>query len=126
MPGGTGACWSPGTGTSRPWRPPGTQVVLLRADRLDDQAREAGARLDIDWLAVPFTRCMVDNAALRPAGAHHTERVPPQSRPTDGQVRTCPACGRVYWPGGHVRRMQARLAAWQGTVDAAPREGQAS
>ncbi|HET6972195.1 MAG TPA: Mut7-C RNAse domain-containing protein, partial [Phenylobacterium sp.] len=23
----------------------------------------------------------------------------------------CPACGRAYWPGGHVRRMEARLHA---------------
>src|SRR5262249_53667807 len=28
-------------------------------------------------------------------------------------LRVCPECGRLYWPGGHVRHMQQRLAAWQ-------------
>ena len=26
-----------------------------------------------------------------------------------GPLQLCPACDRLYWPGGHVRRMLARL-----------------
>jgi hypothetical protein len=43
-------------------------------------------------------------------------RVPERSRAAGGPLRVCPECGRLYWPGGHVRRMQQRLAAWQQEV----------
>ena len=95
--------------------PARARVVFLRPDGLDAQAHALRKAMDLDWRLAPFTRCMVDNAVLRPAGPHHLERVPPASRErAGGTVRICPACGRIYWPGGHVRRMSARLAAWQG------------
>ena len=28
---------------------------------------------------------------------------------TQQDYRACPACGRIYWPGTHVRRMKKRL-----------------
>lgn len=30
-----------------------------------------------------------------------------------GPVTACPDCGRIYWPGSHVRRMRARLDCWR-------------
>ena len=39
-------------------------------------------------------------------------QVPSASRAVGGPVQLCPDCGRLYWPGGHVRRMLARLAEW--------------
>lgn len=37
-----------------------------------------------------------------------------RARALGGPVRACPACGRLYWPGSHVRRMRAKLARWRG------------
>jgi hypothetical protein len=69
--------------------------------------------LGIDWQRAPFTRCLVDNALLRAAEPHHAEQVPPSSRSLANPLRLCPTCGRLYWPGGHVRRMQHRLSLWK-------------
>lgn len=99
--------------------PGGAAVVLLGGERaggeggLDAHARALRAGLGLDWQLAPFTRCLVDNAPLRPATAEEAEpRVPESARAAGGPFRTCPACGRLYWPGSHVRRMAARLAAW--------------
>jgi hypothetical protein len=86
-------------------------VVLLREDRLEDQAKALSAVLPIDWRRAPFSRCIVDNAALREAGPEEVGRMPESARALGGPFRACPACGRVYWPGSHVKRLGARLDA---------------
>lgn len=82
------------------------RVVWLEANDLEAQVAELGARLDIDWLCRPFSRCLVCNVPLEPA----TEPPPPGA---EGPTWRCPDCRRLYWDGSHVRRMRARLAAWQ-------------
>jgi len=89
-------------------------VLLLAARDLDHNARELREVLGVDWQHAPFTRCLVDNTVLEAAEQHHREHVPPSSRRVTEPLRLCPTCGRLYWPGGHVRRMQRRLAGWQG------------
>lgn len=81
-------------------------VLLLAGHKLDENARQLRTVLGVDWLHAPFTRCLLDNAVLGAAKPAHAEQVPPMSRQAGGPLRACPACGRVYWPGGHVRRMQ--------------------
>jgi uncharacterized protein len=90
-------------------------VLLLAGRDLDGNAGELRDVLGVDWQHAPFTRCLVDNAALEAAEEHDAARVPPASRSLAGPLRLCPICRRVYWPGGHVRRMQRRLAQWQGS-----------
>jgi uncharacterized protein len=89
-------------------------VLLVPGNGIDKAARALRAALDIDWQHAPFTRCIVDNAPLEAAPPCSVARVPERSRTAGGPLRVCPECGRLYWPGGHVRRMQQRLAAWQG------------
>ena len=88
-------------------------AVVLPANGVDAQARALKRALDIDWELAPFTRCLVDNARLRTAGADEIARLPPRTRRLSGPFMVCPACGRLYWPGSHVRRMRARLARWR-------------
>lgn len=88
-------------------------VVLVRGDSIDEAARALRIALDIDWQYAPFTRCVVDNRPLEVAPRYLATRVPERSRAAGGPLRVCPECGRLYWPGSHVRRMQQRLAAWQ-------------
>ena len=88
-------------------------VLLVRGNGIDEAARALRAALDIDWQHAPFTRCIVDNRPLEAAPRNSTARVPERSRAAGDPLRMCPECGRLYWSGGHVRRMQQRLAAWQ-------------
>jgi uncharacterized protein with PIN domain len=95
----------------------GLPVVTLTSEGLDGAARELSQRLRIDWLHAPFSRCLVDNARLEPAGAADLARIPEQARLGPGPIVVCPACRRVYWPGSHVRRMRARLERLQRAGD---------
>jgi hypothetical protein len=92
-------------------RPTQARVFLLEND-FDKDAAILKRELDVDWLHDPFTRCVVDNTLLKPAGPADIERTPPESRRVGEPLRVCPRCGRVYWPGSHVRRMRSRLEAW--------------
>ena len=88
-------------------------VVLLPGNGIDEAARPLRIALGIDWQHAPFTRCLVDNQLLEAAPLCSATRVPERSRAPGGPLQVCPECGRLYWPGGVVRRMQQRLAAWQ-------------
>jgi uncharacterized protein len=77
------------------------RVVLLSAQTLDEQARDLRERLALDWLHDPFSRCLLCNSPLREAPA-----------PRGELRRYCPHCDKLYWEGGHVRRMRARLHRW--------------
>lgn len=89
------------------------ELVRLTAERLDAMALELGRRLGLDWLHAPFQRCLMDNAPLLPAEPADRARLPPPAQAMGDAVMRCPRCGRLYWPGSHVRRMRARLARWQ-------------
>jgi uncharacterized protein with PIN domain len=89
-------------------------VLLLGSRGMDGNARELREVLGVDWQHAPFTRCLVDNALLTAADPDDAERVPLSSRGLASPLRKCQTCGRIYWPGGHVRRMQRRLILWQG------------
>jgi uncharacterized protein len=88
-------------------------VVLVPGDGTDAAAHALHSALAIDWQRAPFTRCLIDNRLLEAAGPELARLVPERSRPGVGPLRVCPECSRLYWPGGHVRRMQQRLAGWQ-------------
>ena len=91
----------------------GVQIVLLNDDGDEAQAMALSRGLGVDWTHAPFTRCLVDNTPLRPAGDADLLRIPEQSRELPGPFRVCPCCGRVFWPGSHVRRMRAKLERWR-------------
>jgi uncharacterized protein with PIN domain len=91
----------------------GVAVHVPAAADLDALAHELGAALGLGWAEAPFTRCLVENAPLRPAAPGDLARVPAASRGLAAALKTCPECGRLYWPGSHFRRMARRLEAWR-------------
>lgn len=89
------------------------RVVVLAATDVAVQARELARRCGIDWLHRPFSRCLVDNAALAIAAHRHLQTAPPAVRANGGPFLACPGCGRTYWRGSHYRRMLRQLEEWQ-------------
>jgi uncharacterized protein len=85
-------------------------VVVLGTESFEGAARELRERLGVDWLHAPFTRCLRDNAPLIPANEEDIAKLPATARQGYGPITRCPECGRLYWPGSHVRRMRAKLA----------------
>lgn len=88
------------------------RVVHLSAGAVAAEAAVLREALGIDWQKAPFTRCLVDNTPLEAAVPAALTHVPPASRAVASPLLACPQCRRLYWPGGHVQRMQSCLAAW--------------
>jgi len=85
------------------------RAVLVEGRGAHAEAESLAAVLPIDWRLAPFSRCLVDNEPLREAAEADLARMPEESRAMPGPFRACPACGRVYWPGSHVKRLGERL-----------------
>ena len=86
-------------------------AVEIRKDAPLEQLRDVVTTLALPAPVELFTRCLLCNAELSmplPA-AEAVELLPADFRETPGPVRRCPACGKLYWHGSHVRRMRAAL-----------------
>ncbi len=90
-------------------RPNSPEVVLLDCNQEDDCFEELSARLQVNWLYKPFSRCLVCNTPLVEASAEQWERVPDGSRQRATRVLYCPTCRQLFWDGSHVKRMKERL-----------------
>ena len=88
-------------------------AAVLRGERLTELVAEITERFDIDWLARPFSRCLVCNLALSPAPPLAKSRLPADVLEMHAVINYCRQCDRLYWPGGHVRRMTRRLERWR-------------
>ncbi|MBW8812041.1 MAG: Mut7-C RNAse domain-containing protein [Caulobacterales bacterium] len=85
------------------------ESVLVKGFGVEAEAHSLSRAVVLDWEYAPFTRCVMDNAHLREATAEEVDKLPERVRSMPGPFRICPSCGRAYWPGSHVRRMEARL-----------------
>jgi uncharacterized protein with PIN domain len=82
----------------------------VRALKAEEQLREVFERFGLAERARPFTRCLHDNAPLRPvAKAAVLERLPPMVAASQDEFSTCDVCGRVFWKGSHWQRMSSVL-----------------
>jgi uncharacterized protein with PIN domain len=84
-------------------------VVLLSGDKVHEQAGYLGRMLGVDWLANPFSRCMICNTKLEVASPAAAEMAPPRVRAANLPICHCAGCGRLYWPGSHERRIRETL-----------------
>lgn len=88
-------------------------ATVLPMAGLDELAAFMKAEFGVDWLRAPFSRCLVDNASLVPAAPAQMQTVPADARRPGEPFLACPACGRVYWRGSHVKRMLANMERWR-------------
>lgn len=88
-------------------------AVLLNASLMPNCLEEVTRKLAINWLYQPFSRCMLCNTPLRTADDDEADHVPEDIRHNNNPILFCPKCQKAYWEGGHVRRMRAKLAAFQ-------------
>jgi uncharacterized protein with PIN domain len=100
-------------GKLREIRDAGTCAALLRGETLGDWVAEITPRFALDWLARPFSRCLVCNTVLQPAPELAKARLPESVRANVTPINYCRQCDKLYWPGGHVRRMLRQLEAWR-------------
>jgi len=83
-----------------------THGYYLRSTQPREQLAEVVTRFDLTRLAKPFSRCAHCNAALEQVSQNAVrEQLPERVAALQEEFLRCPGCGRVYWKGGHYRRM---------------------
>lgn len=90
-----------------------TEVIILPPHGLEGSVKVLMTHCPINWLMAPFSRCLIDNTPLGPAGDGDVQRIPADAREFGDQITTCPECKRVYWPGSHPKRMLRKMETWQ-------------
>lgn len=89
-------------------------VCLLHCSNTDDCAKTLKETLSVNWLHRPFTRCLICNTSLINIKNDATVLVPDDVR--GSPLFQCTDCSRVYWSGGHVKRMRKKLENWENSV----------
>jgi len=75
------------------------------------QLREVLDRFHLQEHIAPLTRCARCNGLIGPATPTYARgSVPGGVLREQRRFSRCNDCGQVYWPGGHLKRLRARLA----------------
>jgi uncharacterized protein with PIN domain len=85
-------------------------VRLLHCMDTDNCAKILKEKTSVNWLHQPFSRCLLCNTQLTKLENNAEVSVPEDVR--DTPLFQCPDCKRIYWSGGHVQRMRAKLEGW--------------
>ncbi|MCS6881230.1 MAG: Mut7-C RNAse domain-containing protein [Oscillochloridaceae bacterium] len=81
--------------------------AFVRATDPEAQVREVARRFGLRASARPFRRCMRCNGLTAPvAKAEIIDQLQPKTRRYYDEFWRCQDCGRIYWCGSHVKRMQ--------------------
>jgi uncharacterized protein with PIN domain len=90
-------------------------AVLLHGNRVGEQLVELRARMPLSparsqW----FSRCLICNVLLEGVGEGEARENVPEYIFFQNMtgIRSCPLCGRYYWPGSHRARMVRQLEEW--------------
>lgn len=87
-----------------------THGYCIRSALPREQLRETLRRFDLAGRLRPFTRCMADNAVLRPLPAAEAAGQVPERVARERTVFSrCPSCGRIYWRGTHWQSMKRAI-----------------
>jgi uncharacterized protein with PIN domain len=87
-----------------------THGYLVRETGPQRQAAEVVQRFDLRRSIRPFVRCLRCNASLeRVEKAQAVARVAWRTIENYDEFQACLGCGRIYWRGGHYRRMRKFL-----------------
>lgn len=82
-----------------------------------EQIVEVLRRFDLAEVIAPFTRCPACNAMLRQVKKRDIlDRLKPLTRLHYETFRQCTECEKVYWPGSHVSKLEARLERIRGRL----------
>lgn len=87
-------------------------VILLECDGLEPCAAALSARVELNWLRQPFSRCMNCNTPLIDATPQQIRSLFPDDKNHIDAAFYCPQCRQVYWDGSHVKRMRRHLTDW--------------
>ena len=91
-----------------------TDYILIKSDNAELQLKKLiNLRVLVPNPALFLSRCLDCNRPLEDISKAEVKgRVWPYVFENHDRFKTCPACGRIYWEGDHVRAMRARFEKW--------------
>jgi len=97
-------------------------AIFLHGDRIGEQMGELKGKMLLNpdpttW----FSRCLICNVVLEQARSEEARENVPEYifHQSLSAIRTCPVCGRYYWPGSHRTRMFCQLDQWGFSIETA-------
>lgn len=91
---------------------------LIRSVHHRLQLREVFARFRPENLLDPFSRCLVCNSTLVVVDKEHIIHfLEPLTQKYYHSFKKCPGCGKIYWHGSHLAKMEKTLHAVLKTLD---------
>jgi uncharacterized protein with PIN domain len=94
-----------------------------RSQMPDEQMLEVVRRFQLSSAFAPYTRCLHCNAALDSVSKSEIfSQLEPLTQIYYEDFRRCAGCGKIYWPGSHFPKLQARIAALREQLQLAPAE----
>lgn len=91
----------------------GIRYFLLESENPAEQLDAVEEHCPIREAAEPFSRCLKCNRVLSTLPRSEAkEKVPEKIYATFAEFSRCPNCGRIYWPGSHLKRMREKLKSW--------------
>jgi uncharacterized protein with PIN domain len=89
-------------------RPLASNHVFIEHDHVRQQLDQVLTTCHITSMPGPLTRCSVCNTLLSPVAKEDVgDLVPPYVFEKNNSFLRCENCGRIYWKGTHVKRMEA-------------------
>ena len=92
------------------------QVIWLKGNTTDECAKELSEKLKLNWLILPFSRCLVCNTLLVEAPKNLYDRLPSDIIRQVKPVMYCQNCDQLFWIGSHTQRMILQLQSWNTSI----------
>lgn len=90
----------------------------LRSQTPFEQTLEVLRRFDLALTLIPFSRCLLCNAALQPVRKDEVlDRLEPLTKIYYEQFRNCRGCGQIYWSGSHFDKLRDRVEKLRAAID---------
>jgi uncharacterized protein len=86
-------------------------VIFIGQDNVFDQLKVMEMLISLKTRSDPLSRCIRCNTPLVDASRLAAgQQVPEHVLFSHARFTRCPSCGRIFWPGTHVDRMDKRIS----------------
>ncbi len=85
-------------------------VFFIASEKIGEQLAALAGHFQLAQEVRFFSRCLICNTELERVSKHEVQKkVPFFTYRTQTEFSRCSNCGRVYWPGSHLKDMVSRL-----------------
>ncbi|MBO8130421.1 MAG: Mut7-C RNAse domain-containing protein [Candidatus Marinimicrobia bacterium] len=88
-----------------------SNIVILYSDKIDKQILELREKVKISYDPEKlFSRCLICNIEIFPVEKlDEKKNIPRRVFEYFKEFYKCPQCNRIYWMGGHTKRMTEKI-----------------